>query len=475
MKEKLNYKEILSKIKKLLIWWKQRDLTLVGKIQLLKTFIYSKLIYVGSLTPLPEWVYKELDLVVWEFIWQGKPKIKKTVLVLDYEHGGVKFMHFSSLIDAQRVMWVKRLFYGKQEMKWKQYFQFVTKHIGGKFIFCCNYFIYLLNLSIPEFYKDLLKTWVKTRDFRGNYNQIRKEVLFNNKMIRIEGKCSFDEKLFLKKCFRLEHIMDKNGKLFSVEYFYNKGFNYLNILSIQKIYEALPVGWKRNTENTVVEKNTNVDEMTFIRNGKEIPLEKITSKDIYVELVKKVSDDSSVIEKMRNLYFCDFSNRDIKCIFSRIRSSTLSSALRDFQYRLLHGIVYTNYQLFQFKFVNDNLCSFCHKEEETYKHIFYTCDFARKVWGKCSTFFEYVDLQQLSWEEIFFGIELPDKGKAQLVNHVIILVKKLLFLGRKNKTPPTEFFIKRSIEQDRLEEEKLAVIRNTLSIHLQKWENWKKN
>ena len=76
VKENLNYKEILSKIKKLLIWWKQRDLTLVGKIQLLKTFIYSKLIYVGSLTPLPEWVYKELDLIVWEFIWQGKPKIK---------------------------------------------------------------------------------------------------------------------------------------------------------------------------------------------------------------------------------------------------------------------------------------------------------------------------------------------------------------------------------------------------------------
>ena len=44
VKEKLNYKEILSKIKKILNWWKQRDLTLMGKNQLLKTFIYSKLI-----------------------------------------------------------------------------------------------------------------------------------------------------------------------------------------------------------------------------------------------------------------------------------------------------------------------------------------------------------------------------------------------------------------------------------------------
>ena len=47
---KINYKEILSKIKKLLMWWKQRDLTLMGKIQLIKTFVLSKLVYVSSLT-----------------------------------------------------------------------------------------------------------------------------------------------------------------------------------------------------------------------------------------------------------------------------------------------------------------------------------------------------------------------------------------------------------------------------------------
>lgn len=36
-KEELNYKEILSNIKRLLGWWKERDLTLMGKVHLLKT------------------------------------------------------------------------------------------------------------------------------------------------------------------------------------------------------------------------------------------------------------------------------------------------------------------------------------------------------------------------------------------------------------------------------------------------------
>ena len=77
IKEKMNYKEILSKIKRLLTWWKQRDLTLMGKIQLLNVHIFSKMIYVASITPVPRWVYDSLDELVYDFIWRGKHKIKK--------------------------------------------------------------------------------------------------------------------------------------------------------------------------------------------------------------------------------------------------------------------------------------------------------------------------------------------------------------------------------------------------------------
>ena len=37
LKDDLNYKEILREIKKMLVWWKHRDLTIMGKIHLLKT------------------------------------------------------------------------------------------------------------------------------------------------------------------------------------------------------------------------------------------------------------------------------------------------------------------------------------------------------------------------------------------------------------------------------------------------------
>ena len=63
--ERINYKEILSKIKKLLTWWKQRDLTLMGKIQMIKTFVLSKLVYVSVLTPVPLWVFEEINKIMY--------------------------------------------------------------------------------------------------------------------------------------------------------------------------------------------------------------------------------------------------------------------------------------------------------------------------------------------------------------------------------------------------------------------------
>ena len=55
----------------------------------------------------------------------------------------------------------------------------------------------------------------------------------------------------------------------------------------------------------------------------------------------------------------------------RPRITILIRKQREFQFRLLHGAIYTNEYLHRFGFVGDNLCSFCKQETETYKHLFY--------------------------------------------------------------------------------------------------------
>ena len=56
-----------------------------------------------------------------------------------------------------------------------------------------------------------------------------------------------------------------------------------------------------------------------------------------------------VIEKKKKAHNQDFLEKEIGLIFSRPGWSTLSSNLREFQFKLLYGIVYTNYHLYKFK------------------------------------------------------------------------------------------------------------------------------
>ena len=87
----------------------------------------------------------------------------------------------------------------------------------------------------------------------------------------------------------------------------------------------------------------------------------------------------------------------------------------------------------------------------------------------CKIFLDYVDLRNCSWEEILFGKEGCNKGKNQLLNHILILVKYLIFKSREHKKPPSYNEIKNNIVEDRLEERKLASMRGTLTIHFSKW------
>ena len=128
----------------------------------------------------------------------------------------------------------------------------------------------------------------------------------------------------------------------------------------------------------------------------------------------------------------------------------------------MHGIIYTNHHLFRFGLVSNNFCSFCEKEEETYSHLFYSCEYAQLIWDSCKRFLDYVDLRNCIWEEILFGKEECNKGKNQLLNHVLILVKYLIFKSREHKKPPSYNEIKNNIVEDRLEERKLASMRELL-------------
>ena len=101
-RKELNFESIIETIKKCLKLWSWRYLTLFGKVQILKTFIFPKVLYRASLLPFDIEICKELERLMYDFIWnKKKDKVKRTVVINQYKDGGIKMPHLETLIRSQ--------------------------------------------------------------------------------------------------------------------------------------------------------------------------------------------------------------------------------------------------------------------------------------------------------------------------------------------------------------------------------------
>jgi len=76
-RKKFNFDEILKSIKEKLQRWKWRDLTILGRIQIVKTFVITLFMYRASLIFVQKDTVIEVNkLLFFQFIWKGKDKVQ---------------------------------------------------------------------------------------------------------------------------------------------------------------------------------------------------------------------------------------------------------------------------------------------------------------------------------------------------------------------------------------------------------------
>ena len=96
----LNRKKKISDIKKLIKIWTPRNLTVIGKITIVKSLFVSKFTHILLALPNPsEAIFREIDEIFAKFIWQNIPsKFRKEILVAPYDKSGLQLMDLSFVI-----------------------------------------------------------------------------------------------------------------------------------------------------------------------------------------------------------------------------------------------------------------------------------------------------------------------------------------------------------------------------------------
>ena len=192
---KKNFIQKLDSVKKLANIWSLRGLSLYGKVTVIKSLIIPKFVYVSSLLTIPKGVIKELNQLIFKFLWKGVDKGARLSVINDYQKSGLKMIHLETMGKSLRLVWLKRIF-GKNDGTWKNYLHHVLKRFGDLFLFHCNYNVKDLAIS-SQFYTELLHWWAECRD-EFSTEKLWHNVIWNNKFkdIYINNRPVFYKKYF---------------------------------------------------------------------------------------------------------------------------------------------------------------------------------------------------------------------------------------------------------------------------------------
>jgi hypothetical protein len=103
-----NWEDGLLKLENILNSWKQRKLSIFGKVTIIKTLALPKLTYRFSLLYVPENIIKRVKKVCFGFLWYNRERVKRSVMYNKLNEGGVNMVDIDSHIHALRAAWVTR-------------------------------------------------------------------------------------------------------------------------------------------------------------------------------------------------------------------------------------------------------------------------------------------------------------------------------------------------------------------------------
>ena len=369
-----NFEEKLKSLKNLLNLWKPRNLTLYGRITILKSLGLSKLVYNTSVLKIPASFIASVKQTIRDFVWNGTPKIKHNTMIGPTSKGGLNLPDFKIINNSLKVVWIRRLYESKEDASWSYIPLVFIRHLGGSFLFKCNYDLKYLNLNVPiDFYKDVLLIWQTVNQHTPRTKeQILEEIIWNNRFIRIEDRSVYYKEWHKSGVTKVKDILDKN-KFLTPNQFCNKfRLKSSNFLKYLALCSAIPRDWIQTL------KDTHETPAPIPGTVNMIPINKLSCKIATQSLVAKKFQPPTAERRMKE---ASLDENTIQIIYKIPFKVTKDIRLSVFQYKVIHHILPTNATLFRDKIKEKDHCHLC-EQKQTLNHLFVSCSYVKSFWTK---------------------------------------------------------------------------------------------
>ena len=467
---KRNFFEKLPKLKKILNIWSSRDISIYGRVNIVKTLAISKLTFVCSVLDTPKGFTDEVNNIIFDYIWKYKnPKLKKTTIIKNKKDGGLNMLDFTLFDNALKIVWVKRLC-TNDERPWKFIPLSLLSNVGGSLLFQCNYNIQYLPLNeyLPKFYRDIISHWQKIKNINPKTKgDVLNQIIWNNQFIRVNKLSVFFPAWNKVGIEKLSCLFDNEGNtLLSLTTLMQKYNVKCNFLQYYSLLSAIPQEWK-----TMLKQECSLTSTEYVTPS----IEKLTCKIIYNTLLNHQHFPPPTAEKRLIEYGFNFQER--QKIYSLPFRVTNEVKLSVFQYKIVHNILYTNKLLHKMKKKQQPDCPYCHGIDQTPLHLFVECLIAKLFWNKFTKWYNDTCGGTIALEqnEIIYGV-LRYTSSCLTLNHLIIIGKYFLYINgvHDEKRPQFTDFV--TLVNEKIELEKyIAITTNKLLSFTKKWSNFVNN
>ena len=424
---KLNFENKLQSMEKVMNIWTSRELSLKGKVTIVKSIVLPQIGHLLSMCYCPKSILEHVNKMLFRFLWNKKPpKIKKETVIANFKDGGLRMPDIFAHHANAKIGWVKRL-NADEDAKWSKlmwYMLNIDKHLLNH-----KFSIVYCNKSLSQFHKQILECWqhVKCRP-PESIEEIYQEYLFDNMFICSNNK-PLDYQHFKlckdkSKDIMIKSLFNNTGGQITYQEL-NQRLNWnISIYSYNLIYAAIPRNWKQKLKGW--SPTMNMYNKVYLRiKGSLIDLNKISNKDTYYKLLENIIEEPTSIATWVDLFpFLD--NIQWENIFLNVHHMIAETYLQTFQYKILHRLTNCNYNLFKWKLKDSPYCNYCSIHIDTIEHHFYLCGFCKQFWEQLGKYLTRTLSLENSLDlticEVIFGIGLK---RNQEPTHIILNIVTL--------------------------------------------------
>ena len=399
---KINIEKLTEMVELQLKSWCKRNLSLLGKIQIFKTFGLSQILYKLTVLHINKSEAKKLTNLIYKFIWNRKmdankapDRIKRKTMTGKIKSLGFGMLDFREVVEGIRLKNVIRLLNQKDSPLSK-----IIKDNIANSLFRLKA-VHPIRPTIDSSLKLLGDIWIdclKENDYAHD-DRLRK-------LIGAEYVGNLIQNKFRKNKLIRRHRHDTINEILTevsnptpiIQKLDPRIGNFLNSL--------------RSNQNTTI--SSSIDYSLFPLKGKFVEGSKVTSS-----LIRKlISESHEIHPKLIISKDCNA----IKALGNKISTLT-NSKLKSILLRCIHGDVYCRERMHRFGMVDDNTCSRC-SEIETTSHLLFECQYVRNLWNQISNL---TGIAVISMDQVL-GID-PKHDKVTLTIHAETL-RRILAIER---------------------------------------------